>query len=152
MADTKLVERNIPGMNIRASRFAEVEHAENAGATLRRLSAYFTREKGLVAGMLAVVALGTVCGVCAPSLQSRAIDVIAGEAPGPLVPILLVMLAAYLLYSAGQLLQGRISAHLSQRIVKKLREELFGKIVELPVGYLDTHSHGDIMSRMTNDI
>ena len=152
MADTKLVERNIPGMNIRASRFAEVEHAENAGATLRRLSAYFTREKDLVAGMLAVVALGTVCGVCAPSLQSRAIDVIAGEAPGPLVPILLVMLAAYLLYSAGQLLQGRISAHLSQRIVKKLREELFGKIVELPVGYLDTHSHGDIMSRMTNDI
>ena len=152
MADTKLVERNIPGMNIRASRFAEVEHAENAAATLRRLSAYFTREKGLVAGMLAVVALGTVCGVCAPSLQSRAIDVIAGEAPGPLVPILLVMLAAYLLYSAGQLLQGRISAHLSQRIVKKLREELFGKIVELPVGYLDTHSHGDIMSRMTNDI
>ena len=152
MADTKLVERNIHGMNIRASRFAEVEHAENAGATLRRLSAYFTREKGLVAGMLAVVALGTVCGVCAPSLQSRAIDVIAGEAPGPLVPILLVMLAAYLLYSAGQLLQGRISAHLSQRIVKKLREELFGKIVELPVGYLDTHSHGDIMSRMTNDI
>ena len=152
MADTKLLERNIPGMNIRASRFAEVEHAENAGATLRRLSAYFTREKGLVAGMLAVVALGTVCGVCAPSLQSRAIDVIAGEAPGPLVPILLVMLAAYLLYSAGQLLQGRISAHLSQRIVKKLREELFGKIVELPVGYLDTHSHGDIMSRMTNDI
>ena len=152
MADTKLVERNIPGMNIRASRFAEVEHAENAGATLRRLSTYFTREKDLVAGMLAVVALGTVCGVCAPSLQSRAIDVIAGEAPGPLVPILLVMLAAYLLYSAGQLLQGRISAHLSQRIVKKLREELFGKIVELPVGYLDTHSHGDIMSRMTNDI
>ena len=47
MADTKLVERNIPGMNIRASRFAEVEHAENAGATLRRLSAHFTREKGL---------------------------------------------------------------------------------------------------------
>ena len=152
MADQKLVERNIPGMNVRAARFAEVEHAENVSATLRRLSAYFAREKGLVAGMLAVVALGTMCGVYAPSLQSRAIDVIAGEAPGPLVPILLVMLAAYLLYSAGQLLQGRISAHLSQRIVKKLREELFGKIVELPVGYLDTHSHGDIMSRMTNDI
>ena len=101
MADQKLVERNIPGMNVRASRFAEVEHAENVSATLRRLSAYFAREKGLVAGMLAVVALGTVCGVYAPSLQSRAIDVIAGDRAGALGPILLVMLAAYLLYSAS---------------------------------------------------
>ena len=33
-----------------------------------------------------------------------------------------------------------------------MREELFGKIVDLPVRYLDTHSHGDVMSRMTNDI
>ena len=152
MADPKLVERNIPGMNNRAARFAEVEHAENAADTLRRLSSYFAREKGLVAGMLAAVTLGTLCGVYAPSLQSKAIDVIAGERPGDLLPILLVMLAAYLLYSASQLVQGRVGARLSQRIVKKMREELFGKIVELPVGYLDGHSHGDIMSRMTNDI
>ena len=152
MADQKLVERNIPGMNVRAARFAEVEHAENVAETLRRLSSYFAKEKGLVAGMLAVVALGTVCGVYAPSLQSRAIDVIAGEQAGALFPILLIMLAAYLLYSASQLVQGRISAHLSQRIVKRLRAELFSKIAELPVGYLDSHSHGDLMSRMTNDI
>ena len=152
MADAKLAERNNPGMNVRTARFAEVEHAENAAATLRCLSAYFTKEKGLVAGMLAVVALGTACGVYAPSLQSRAIDVIAGADADSLRSILPVMLAAYLLYSASQLIQGRISAHLSQSIVKRMREELFGKIVELPVGYLDAHSHGDIMSRMTNDI
>lgn len=62
------------------------------------------------------------------------------------------MLAAYLLYSGSQLLQGLLSAKLSQCIVKRMREELFGKIVDLPVRYLDTHSHGDVMSRMTNDI
>ena len=152
MADAKLVERNIPGMNNRASRFVEVEHAANAADTLRRLSSYFAREKGLVAGMLGTVALGTLCGIYAPSLQSRAIDIIAGARSEALVPVLLLMLAAYLLYSASQLIQGRISAHLSQSIVKRMREELFGKIVELPVGYLDDHSHGDIMSRMTNDI
>lgn len=33
-----------------------------------------------------------------------------------------------------------------------MRAELFGKIVDLPIWYLDTHSHGDVMSRMTNDI
>ena len=152
MSDSKIVERSIPGMNNRNNRFAEVEHAENAGATLRRLVTYFAHEKRLVIGMLLVVLLGTVCGVYAPSLQSRAIDVIAGETEGNLTHILLFMLAAYLLYSGSQLIQGLLSAHLSQRIVRRMRGELFGKIVDLPVRYLDTHSHGDVMSRMTNDI
>ena len=148
----KVAERSIPGMNNRASRFAEVEHAENVSATLRRVLTCFAREKMLVAAMLGIVVLGTLCGIYAPSLQSRAIDVIAKTAQGSLGRTLAWMLAVYLLYSGCQLLQSLISAHLSQRIVKRMREELFGKIVDLPVQYLDTHSHGDVMSRMTNDI
>ena len=151
MTDRKLAERNIPGMN-RGARFAEVEHAENAGAALRRILTYFTREKAMVAAMLAVVILGTLCGVIAPSLQSRAVDIIAGARTGALSPALVVMLVAYMLYSLSQLAQGLLSARLSQRIVKRMRAELFGHIVDLPVRYLDTHSHGDVMSRMTNDI
>ena len=151
MTDRKLAERNIPGMN-RGARFAEVEHAENAGAALRRILTYFIREKAMVAAMLAVVILGTLCGVIAPSLQSRAVDIIAGARTGALSPALAVMLAAYMLYSLSQLAQGLLSARLSQRIVKRMRAELFGHIVDLPVRYLDTHSHGDVMSRMTNDI
>ena len=152
MTDKKLVERNIPGMMNRSTRFAEVEHAENVGATLRRIAAYFARERAMVAAMLGVVVLGTLCGVYAPSLQSRAIDIIAGAATGQLAPAVLWMLLVYLLYSLCQLLQGLISACLSQRIVKRLRGELFGRIIDLPVRYLDAHSHGDVMSRMTNDI
>lgn len=151
MSESKSVERSIPGMS-RNERFAAVEHAENAGAALRRIAAYFAREKALVAGMLGIVIFGTLCGIYAPSLQSRAIDRIAGSEEGSLARILILMLAVYLLYSVSQLLQGLISAGLSQRIVKRMRSELFGKIVDLPVRYLDTHSHGDVMSRMTNDI
>ncbi|MGN0428334.1 MAG: ABC transporter ATP-binding protein, partial [Agathobacter sp.] len=98
------------------------------------------------------VIFGTLCGVYAPSLQSKAIDIIAGTETGSLGKTLIFMLAAYLLYSGSQLLQGLFSAKLSQRIVKKMREELFAKIIDLPVAYLDTHSHGDVMSRMTNDV
>ena len=152
MTDKKLVERNIPGMMNRSTRFAEVEHAENVGATLRRIAAYFARERAMVAAMLGVVVLGTLCGVYAPSLQSRAIDIIAGAATGQLAPAVLWMLLVHLLYSLCQLLQGLISARLSQRIVKRLRGELFGRIIDLPVRHLDAHSHGDVMSRMTNDI
>ena len=145
------VNRNIPGMN-RRERFVEVQHAENAGETVKRIVTYFTHEKKLVTGMLTVVVFGTLCGIYAPAVQSRAIDIIAGTRAESLVVTILIMLAAYLLYSGSQLLQGLLSARLSQRIVKRMREELFGKITELPVKYLDTHSHGDVMSRMTNDV
>ncbi|MGN0299674.1 MAG: ABC transporter ATP-binding protein [Lachnospiraceae bacterium] len=151
MSESKNIERNIPGMN-RNARFAEVEHADNIVGTLQRIWTYFAHEKGLVVSMLGIVIFGTCCGIYAPSLQSNAIDIIAGTAEGKLSYILLLMLAVYLLYSISQLLQGMFSANLSQRIVKRMREELFGKIVDLPVKYLDTHSHGDVMSRMTNDI
>lgn len=151
MGEKRTPEQNIPGMN-RKERFVEVEYAQNAGAALKRLILYFLHERVLVLLMLLVVLFGTCCGICAPGLQSRAIDIIAGSAGGSLAHTLVFMLAVYLLYSGGQLLQGLISARLSQSIVKRLRDELFARIVDLPVRYLDTHSHGDVMSRMTNDI
>lgn len=150
--DSRLAERNIPGMMNRRERFAESEHADNIGGTVRRIAVYFVKEKKLVAGMLAVVLSGTVCGILAPSLQSGAVDIIAGEKQGILSHTLTLMLSVYLLYSICGLFQGLCSARLGQNVVRRMREELFGKIVELPVRYLDTHSHGDVMSRMTNDI
>jgi len=146
--------RSIPGMMNRGpgARFAAVEHAENAGATFRRIAAYFGKEKAMVLGMLAAVVFGTLCGVYAPSVQSRAIDIIAGSRDGFLLPTVGLMAAVYLLYSVSQLFQGLISARLSQRLVKRMRDELFSKLIDLPVKYHDTHSHGDVMSRMTNDV
>lgn len=145
-------ERSIPGMMNRRERFAEPEHAEHTGATVRRIVTYFVRERAMVICMLAIVVSGTLCGIYAPSLQSRAVDIIAGERVGMLSRTLLFMFSVYLLYSVCGLLQGLCSARLSQNVVKRMREELFGKIMGLPVRYLDTHSHGDVMSRMTNDI
>lgn len=150
--DPKIAERAIPGRSSHAQRFAEVEHAEHIGATLKRLLSYFLQEKVTVVSLLAVVLLGTIFGIYAPSLQSNAIDIIAGEREGRLLPTLLFMLAVYLLFSASGLVQGLLSARLSQTVVKRMREELFAKIIDLPIRYLDTHSHGDVMSRMTNDI
>lgn len=145
-------QQNIPGMMNRHERFAESEHAANTGVTTKRIFTYFLREKMTVLCMLAVVIFGTLCGIYAPSLQSRAVDIIAGEKTGVLSRTLLCMLSVYLLYSVCGLFQGLCSARLSQNVVKRMREELFGKIVDMPIRYLDTHSHGDVMSRMTNDI
>jgi len=101
---------------------------------------------------LVVVVIMVICSVYAPKLQSNAIDVIAGHTFEKVKNILFVMAGVYLLYALCSLIQSLLSAHLSQHIVKRMREELFDKIVNLPVKYLDTHPHGDIMSRMTNDV
>lgn len=142
---------NIPGLH-RRERFGEVEHAEHATSTVKRLLHYFVSERTMVGAMLFVVLAGTVCGVYAPSLQSNVIDMIAGSREGSLYGTIGLMLFVYLLYSAGKLLQELLSANLSQRIVKTMREELFDKMMDLPVRYLDTHSYGNVMSCMTNDI
>ena len=141
-----------PGGGGPGSRFAEIQYAENIGGTLKRIWQYFATEHTMLTTIFVVVILGTLCSVYAPSLQSNAIDIIAGKSEGDLFTCLVWMCIAYLLVSITALIQGISSAKLSQRIVKKLREELFGKIVDLPISYLDTHSHGDVMSRMTNDI
>lgn len=146
-------EKNVSySMGHHGSRFSAVEHAENTSATLKRISGYFSSEKNLVFSLLLVVVFGTLCGILAPSLQSTAIDIIAGSTDGVFAKTVGLMFAVYVLYGVSQLLQGFISARLSQQIVKNMREQLFEKILRLPVKYLDTHSHGDVMSRMTNDI
>jgi len=132
--------------------FAEGEKADNAGATLKRIIKYFTSQKTLVFAMLGVVIFGTVCGVLAPSLQKSAIDIIAGSENGDLGRTLTLMFIVYLLYSASRFFQDYLSAKMSQAVVRKMRNELFNKLLDLPVKYLDQHSHGDVMSRMTNDI
>jgi len=48
--------------------------------------------------------------------------------------------------------QGIIAAKVSQMTVYTMRRDLFEKITRLPIKYTDTHKHGDIMSRMTNDV
>ncbi|MCC8080459.1 MAG: ABC transporter ATP-binding protein/permease [Lachnospiraceae bacterium] len=161
MSETKREKRefsNLPAGSIRPGGppprpgSMEIQHPENAGSVIRRMTRYFIKEKLLIICLLAVVIFGTVCGIWAPSLQSHAIDIIAGSRTGNLLRAVMIMLIVYLCYSVSQLLKSFFSAKLSQRIVKRLREELFDKIVNLPIRYMDTHSHGDVMSRMTNDI
>lgn len=136
----------------RGNRFAETEYARDISWTLKRIGSYFAKEKKLIFGILAAVLGGTLCGIYAPILQSNAVDIIAGQRNGDLKTTLALMLAAYLFVSLLRLAQGVFSARLSLRIVKQFREELFGKVIDLPIKYTDTHSHGDVMSRMTNDV
>ncbi|MBQ5335726.1 MAG: ABC transporter ATP-binding protein [Oscillospiraceae bacterium] len=140
------------GFGRRGARFgAPVEKPQNAGAALRRLLSYFRAERRFVILMSLTVLISVTASVLAPSFQSSAIDKIVSAQYALLPKALALMLTMHLIHGLTNLLQGWISASLSQRIVSKVRKELFDKIVHLPIAYIDGHSHGDLISRMTND-
>ena len=130
---------------------APVEKPKNGKKTFGRMLEWFRPEWGYVLCLSLAVVLSVGASVIGPSLQSSAIDgMVAGEF-GKIPKILGLMLLAYLVNGTATLLQGFFSARLSQRVIYRLRAQLFQKVIGLPIPWLDNHSHGDVMSRMTND-
>ena len=130
---------------------APVEKPKNTRSALARLFGYFRHEMVLVIILALAVSFSVIAGVLAPRFQSQAIDHLVSRSFSEVSGVLALMILLYALHGAATLLQGYLSARLSQRIIGRLRGDLFHKIVNLPVSYLDSRSHGDIMSRMTND-
>ena len=60
--------------------------------------------------------------------------------------------AILLLNLAFNLISNLLTNILAVKFVRKMRTDLFAQIVRLPIRYTDTHEHGDLMSRMTNDV
>lgn len=135
----------------RGERGAPFEKPKNRKDTLARLLKYFAMEKKSVLILLVIVLIGVLAGIAAPAFQSSAIDRIISGDYAALPRILVIMTVLYAVYGASTLAQGFLSASLSQKVVRRMRSDLFEKIVSLPLSYVDSHSHGDIMSRMTND-
>jgi ATP-binding cassette subfamily B protein len=65
---------------------------------------------------------------------------------------LCVMAVIYAVSVLTQWLQQRLMLTVSQRSLRRMRQDLFDKLQTLPIRYFDTHASGDLMSRFTNDI
>ena len=134
------------------------EKPKNTKQTLGRLLRYIGRSKSLILLLILIMVLVTVADLAGPALQGAAIDTIRlvdGRVTVDLSAMggyLLMMGILFALSASLSLVQGILAAKLSQNTVYALRNDLFRKISKLPIRYTDTHRHGDIMSRMTNDV
>lgn len=134
------------------------EKPKNARATLGRLLAFIGKSKFVVLSLVLIMCFITLLNLAAPLVMASAIDAITITDQrlhvdfAALTGMLALLLGIYLLSSLLTLFQGLLSAKLSQTTVFTLRNTLFAKIIKLPIRYTDTHRHGDIMSRMTNDV
>ncbi len=135
-----------------------VQKPKNARRTIGRLLHYIGKNGVLLVGLLAIMLVVTVTDLFGPFFQQKAIDtfkIVGGRLTvdmESLVFFLCIMIAAYAVSALLSFFQGILSAKLSQSTVYTMRNDLFAKISRLPISYTDTHKHGDIMSRMTNDV
>ena len=134
------------------------EKPKDLKGTLSKLIRYIGKNSMLLIALLVLVVLIALLNLAGPALQAEAIGAITIDTEGAHVDfdklyiVVIVMAAVYILSSALTYLQGVAAAKLSQNTVRTLRADLFAKISYLPIRYTDTHRHGDIMSRMTNDV
>ena len=134
------------------------EKPKNIKQTLGKLLRYIGKSRYLFFALLAVMLIITLLGLAAPAIQQIAIDCItpseerSGVDTDKLVTTLILLAVVYGISALMTYLQGRFAAKLSQVTVRTMRRDLFESLVHLPIKYIDSHSHGDLMSRMTNDV
>jgi ATP-binding cassette, subfamily B, multidrug efflux pump len=137
-----------PGMMLR-----EQEKSRNTWPTLLRLWGYIQRQRWVLIGTTLLVVFNTIVGLLGPFLMGQAIDLYinTGDMAG-LARLLLFMGLTYVLGAAGTWLQTYLMAGVAQHAVQDIRADLFSRMQNLPVRFFDQHAHGDLMSRLTNDV
>ena len=121
--------------------------------TVKRLLEYISRKKGKLIIIFVLVVLSAIFNVIGPYLIGKAIDdyIIPKNFKG-LAVMLLFMAVVYFLGVITTWLQNYAMIGVAQDTVKNLRKDLFEKLQTLPLSFFDTRSHGDLMSRLTNDV
>lgn len=122
-------------------------------ATLRRIGRYLLKRKGKLIGTMIMVALSSALSLAGPFLTGKAIDdyIASGNERG-LLFLLAGLALVYISYSAVSFLQNYWMVEIAQKTVYELRDDLFRQFHKLPIAFFDKRRHGELMSRVTNDI
>ncbi len=129
------------------------ERPKSFMASLSRLLKYLDKSKVLVALVLVLLFLSSASMLAGSYFLKPLINqyIIPGDFAG-LAGALLGLGCIYLVGVAASYLQSRLTIRLAQRTTNIIRGELFGKMQALPLKFFDTNTHGELMSRYTNDV
>ena len=125
--------------------------------TALRMFSYITRRPLLLIAALACVVAASIANLAGTYMMRPIINGIedalkngSAAIPGLLTSCLQLM-AIYAVAAITTYLQANLMAQLAQKGCNILRRELFDRLQELPLSYFDAHTHGQLMSRFTND-
>lgn len=144
---------------------APVEKAKNFKGTMKRLIKYLKPENKMLVLVFIMAILSTVFTIVAPKIMARATNILSapimakmmGQPEMPIdfqeiYRILMLLGGLYLLSSLFSYVQQYLMAGVAQRIVFKMREQISDKLSRLPLKYFDGRTHGETLSRATNDV
>lgn len=127
--------------------------AKDAKGTLKRLLKYMSEQMGRVIFISVLCVITALVSILNNRLAGVAVDdYIAVGDLGGLAKLCLVLLGIYVINVVCSYLQNISMITVSQQTSFKMRKDLFAALSKLPLKYFDSHSSGDIMSRLTNDV
>jgi len=149
LSTAKLTISGLPGRH----RGISVEKPKNSKQVIRRLWNYLSRQKLLLllALLLLLINIGSTLGgsyLLRPVINKY---IIPHNIPG-LIKMIFLLLGIYIVGSVAGIWVNRLMIRVAQNTVSVIRTELFSKLQALPLKFFDTSSHGELMSRFTNDM
>ena len=121
-------------------------------ATLRRMLRYIRPYRVLLALSVLTALLSVVSMLVFPLLTGRAVDSISRGEWKPFIGYVAMMAASAGVTSLFQFVQGLFNNRMAFSISRDMRRDIFSKMRRLPLSYIDSHPHGDVISRMVNDV
>lgn len=122
--------------------------------TLKKALSYVKTMPVSTALVVLFSVLHVACSLALPVLFGDAVDVIAGKGQvdfSALQKLLLYALCAFVGSALSLFAQTMLNQKIVFRVVEKVRKDAFARLVHLPLSYLDTHAHGELLSRLTSD-
>ncbi len=134
-------------------RGARIEKARDVRGTVRRLLRYLLPYRARLILVFVLVVVSTVLDLTGPYFNGLAIDrfILQRDVAG-LGRLLLLMVGVYLGALVLRTLLARLMVAMVQRVMRTMREQLFAHLQTLSLSFFDAHPHGDLMSRLTNDL
>ncbi|WP_366558673.1 ABC transporter ATP-binding protein [Ruminococcus sp.] len=151
------------GRPMGGGRFAPGEKPKNFKGTLKKLISYLGVYKIAILIVMILAAVATVFSVAGPKIMAKATNAlfdglmskIAGTGGidfGYIGKILLFTLGLYIFSSVVSFVQGWIMTGISQKISYRMRKDISEKIGRMPMGYFESRTYGEVLSRITNDV
>ncbi|MCM3206812.1 ABC transporter ATP-binding protein/permease [Paenibacillus illinoisensis] len=141
------------------------EKPKDFKGTLRRLIKYLQPHRYRLLGVLVAAILSTVFSIISPKVMAEGTDILsqgaiailqgiqgAGIDFPALMKVLYLLLGLYLFSAAFMYIQQYLMAGVAQRVVYDMREQISTKVGRLPLKYFDSRTHGETLSRATNDV
>ena len=121
--------------------------------TMKKMLHYMGIYKWSVALVALLVCISSLANIIGTYMLKPVINkyILPGDIPG-LIRIIVLMAVMYGCGALATRGYNQLMVHTCQKIVGRIRRDLFEHTQELPVSYFDVHTHGELMSRFTNDV